>query len=292
MRYLSTLSGTFCISSKRKTKFHPLIYRICLQFQCQYKDIQMLYIIIGWLLKCWSLLGFFVFWVSFFFFCFFFCFFFLFFFFFGGGGGSACMANKTVKCVIEVEPTVSAPLITFVNIVLVLMIFQTWQIKKRLFVRTPNKLYVLPTCPYHSSLITLIWSPQVAVMSVNGAITWKKHQPSYTLPHYQMTVSTSSGWSSSGPWQQQWIGIASLSLWLIIWRNGQRQQLSLQSTHMLLLSSWWESFAIQFHKTLITVPGRELCNQVNDVLFERLEIEHRVCMAPHPQRNGQTVRRL
>ena len=39
-------------------------------------------------------------------------------------------------------------------------------------------------------------------------------------------------------------------------------------------------------KTVIIDQGREFCNQVNDELFKRLSINHRVATAYHPQTNG------
>lgn len=43
-------------------------------------------------------------------------------------------------------------------------------------------------------------------------------------------------------------------------------------------------------KTIITDQGREFCNQLNDELYTRLNINHRVATAYHPQTNGQTER--
>lgn len=43
-------------------------------------------------------------------------------------------------------------------------------------------------------------------------------------------------------------------------------------------------------KVLITDQGREFCNHVNDLICQRVGIDHRTTTAYHPQSNGQTKR--
>lgn len=43
-------------------------------------------------------------------------------------------------------------------------------------------------------------------------------------------------------------------------------------------------------KVLITDQGREFCNQVNQIICEILDLDHRTTTAYHPQNNDQTER--
>ena len=121
----------------------------------------------------------------------------------------------------------------------------------------------------------LIWFPQVPVMSVN--------EPTTCFSQFGMDLIGPLTTTADG---NRFIIV--VTDYLTKWPEA----VAIPSKHAHVVAKFLVGIICRYSsiKTVITDQDREFCNQVNDVLFQRLKIEHRVCTAYHPQSYGQTER--